>query len=272
MGSISVPTALLIGGGLSAGGGILSGVMGSNAAGAASKAQQASVQQALGLEQANLAQTGTNLQPYMTAGTNALASIQQMLGLTSGPGGTAGAPNYNAFTSSPGYQFMLNQGNQGIQNSAMAQGGMTGNTAKALQQFGQQSAGTSFQQFLNNLGALSGSGQNAASTLGQIGANVSGNMGGQTIGGGNAAAAGIIGSSNALSGGINSALGSIGQTASSYAGNAQMMAILGPYLASMQNGGGSAGGSGWGAPTTGMGGSLGANMPALNTTQLQYAQ
>lgn len=253
MGSISIPTALAIGAAASAAGGVATGVMSSNAASSAAKAQQASVGQALGLEQANLAQTGTNLQPYMTAGTNALSSIQQMLGLGTGAGGANGAPNYNAFTSSPGYQFMLNQGNQGIQNSAMAQGGMTGNTMKALQQFGQQEAGTSFQQFLQNLSSLSGSGQNAASTLGQIGGNITGNMGAQTIGAGNAAAAGTVGSSNALTGGINSALTSLGQAGNAYAGNEQMMAMLAPYLNGTQSGGGGGWGGTGGTPTWQMG-------------------
>jgi hypothetical protein len=230
--------ALLGGGALSAGGSIFSGIMGSNAASKASSAEVAAINKALGLEQANLAQTTTNLQPYMTAGTNALSSIQQMLGLTTGAGGTAGAPNYTAFTSSPGYQFLLNQGNQNIQNQATAGGGMTGNTLKALQQFGQQSAGTSYQQFLSNLSSLSGSGQNAATSLGQIGANVTGNMGAQTIGAGQAQAAGILGSNSALTGGVNSALNAIGTAGTTYAGNQQLMAILGPYLASLQGGGG----------------------------------
>lgn len=221
MGSISIPTALMIGGGLSAGGGILSGIMGSNASGAASKAQQAAVQQALGLEQANLQQTTQNLQPYMTAGTNALSKIQGLLGI----GTQSGQPDYSAFTSSPGYQFLLNQGDQGINAKAMGQG-MTGNAVKALGQYNQGLAGTTFQTFLGNLLGLSNSGQSAATNLGQIGAGITGNMGAQTIGAGNSAAAGIMGSSNALSGGINSALSALGGTVGGVAGNSQIAQIL----------------------------------------------
>lgn len=238
MGSISVPTALMIGGATSAGGGILSGIMGSNASKSAASAETAAANEAIALERANLATTTSNLQPYMTAGTNALSSIQQMLGIGTGAGGANGNPNYNAFTSSPGYQFMLNQGNQNIQNSATAGGGMTGNTLKAMQQFGQQSAGTSFQQFLQNLSSVAGSGQNAASTVGQIGANVTGNMGAQTIGAGNANAAGTVGSSNALSGAVNSGLGAVSSTAGGLAGNAQLMALLAPYINGTNSGGG----------------------------------
>ena len=208
---------------LGAAGSITSGIMGSNASSSASRAEQAAAQQAMALEQANLATATSNLQPYMTAGTNALSSIQQMLGIGGAGGGT---PNYNAFTSSPGYQFQLNQGNQNIQNSATAGGGMTGNTLKAMQQFGQQQAGTSYQQFLQNLSSVAGSGQNAAGTLGSLGAGVAANMGAQTIGAGQDQAAGILGSSNALSGGINGALNAIGTAGTNYAGNQQIMALL----------------------------------------------
>jgi hypothetical protein len=215
--------------------------MGSSASKKAAEALASAENRAMDLEQANLTQTTQNLQPYMTAGTNALTGIQQMLGI-GGPG--LGTPNYNLFTSSPGYQFALNQGNQNIQNSAVAGGGMTGNTLKALQQFGQQQAGTGFQQFLGNLGSLSQSGQTAATNLGNIGANVTANIGSQAVGAGQAQAAGILGQNNALTGGVNGALSAFGSAGTTYAGNQQIMALLAPYLANLNAGGGAGGGGG----------------------------
>jgi len=60
------------------------------------------------------------------------------------------------------------------------------------------------QQQFGNLQTLAGSGQNAASNLGALGAQTANSIGQNIIGAGNASAAGTVGVSNAISGGINS--------------------------------------------------------------------
>src|SRR5688572_29587105 len=54
-----------------------------------------------------------NMQPWLNAGTGALAQMQQ---LNSG--------NFSSFKESPDYQFTLEQGLQGLDRSAAARGGL----------------------------------------------------------------------------------------------------------------------------------------------------
>jgi len=69
----------------------------------------------------------------------------------------------------PGYQFTFDQGSQAIQRSALAHGNlMSGNTAMALTQFGQQLGDTTFQQALSNLASIATQGLPAQ---GQIASN-----------------------------------------------------------------------------------------------------
>lgn len=149
------------------------------------------------------------------------------------------APTAAQAAQTPGYQFQLQQGQQAIQNSAAAQGGLlSGNTLQALDQYSQGLASSNYQQVYNNaiqqyqqaynifqgnqtnefnrLAALSGVGQTAANTLGQLGqasaqniANINANAGAQ-IGSslqnaGAARASGYAGIANAVTGGIGNA-------------------------------------------------------------------
>jgi hypothetical protein len=143
----------------------------------------------------------------------------------------------------PGYQFRLQQGQQALERSAAARGGLlSGGTGKALQQYGQDYASNEygnvynralgqyqqnyniFQQNqanqFNRLAALSGVGQTAAGQLSSAGqsyantnANLLGNIG-QQVGSninnaGAARASGYVGMANAL-GGLGNTLSTIG--------------------------------------------------------------
>jgi len=176
-------------------------------------------------------------------------SINQALGTQTAPGQTGGfgsliqgygqqftAPTDITEQNDPGYQARLKMGTDAIQRSAAARGGvLTGGTAKALDQFGQDYAsneyGNVYNRALNTFGTnygvwnndqnniysrllgLSNSGQQAANSLGAFGQessnNVTGNLlgTGQQIGqdynnAGAANASGIVGSGNAWSGAI----------------------------------------------------------------------
>ncbi len=215
--------------GIGAAGSIASGVIGANAAGSAAQTQADAANRASQVEQQQFQQTQGNLAPYMGAGTNALTALQAALGI--GPGGTGG-PNAAALTSSPGYQFQLQQGLSGVQNAASASGGnMSGNTLKAITQYGQGLADTTWQQYLGNLTGLVGTGQNAANATGQFGANAAGQIGNNTIGGGNALAAGQVGAASNIAGGING----VGQNALNYAYNSQLPWFQQPAGGSMAN-------------------------------------
>lgn len=193
-----------------AGASIVGGLISGGSAQSAADTQAASAKYAADIQKQQFDATQQNLQPYMGAGTNALNYLQGALGI--GPGGN-GQVNPNFFRQSPGYNFQFQQGMNAIQNSAANRGGVTsGNTLKALNQFGQGVADQSFQQYLANLQGLTGAGQNAAANLGGFGQAAATNIGNAAIGAGNAGAAGIMGAGNAYSGAVNG----VGQALGNY--------------------------------------------------------
>lgn len=233
----------LAGGALSIGGALISG----NASDNAAQTEANAANQASQTELQMFNQTQANEKPYMAAGGNALTQLMKGLGI--GGGNTTGTGSLNApfttadFTNTPGYQFQMQQGEQALLDQQSAVGGVGGgNTLKALTQYGQGVANQDYwneynayvnrqnQQF-GQLDTIAGSGQNAAANLGSIGTQVGQSVGQNTIGAGNATAAGQIASGNAM----NSAL--------SGAGNNFL-------LYSLLNGGGFGGsGGGFSSPT-----------------------
>lgn len=182
--------------------------MSSQASKSAASTQASAARDATQLQAAEFNQTTANLAPYLEAGTGALPTLQGLLGT----GGQA--PNPTAFTSSPGYQFMMNQGTNAVQNSAAARGGVnSGNTLKSLTQYGQGLANQTYQQYLGNIQGLVGMGQNAAAMQGGFAQNFGAQAGANMIGAGNALAAGQVGSANA----INAGIGGVGQAGMNYA-------------------------------------------------------
>jgi hypothetical protein len=182
------------------------------------------------------------------------------------------APTGITMQNDPGYQERLNIGGDILQRSAAARGGvLTGGTAKALDQFGQDYASneynnvynraltgfqTNYNQYnndqnnqFNRLAAISGIGQTAANNLSSAGQNASNNvsnnllstaanMGQQYNNAGAANASGIVGSANAWGG----ALGGLGGNLSNLY-MLQQLQNMGGY------GGGGAVGSGGALPT-----------------------
>ena len=191
-----------------------------NAANNATAAQSAALDKQLALQQ-----------PYVTAGTTA---VNQLSAMTQ-PGGEAtknfsyGPFDYNQNTD-PGTQFRLKQGLDAMNATAAARGGLiSGNALKAGQDYGQaqgsqeysnafnryltnySNAQNTFQlnrnnlldplKFLTNVGQAGAS--NQAANVGSFGAANAAN----TIGAGNAQAAGQVGSANAYTGGASNAIG-----------------------------------------------------------------
>lgn len=109
----------------------------------------------------------------------------------------------------PGYQFGLNQGTQALDRRAAAWGNyFSGQALKAAQRFGQDYAGTKFNEAFsrdntnksrvaNFLTSVSQMGLNAATQTGMAGIQTANNQAQNTIGAGNAAAAGQVGAANA---------------------------------------------------------------------------
>lgn len=163
--------------------------------------------------------TQANEQPFIQAGGNALTALQQGIGIGPGTSGTGVGDLNRPFTagdfhSSPGYQFQMQQGENAVLNNAAHLGGVnSGNTLKALTQFGQGTANqdywNAYNAFVNNqnqrfgqLQTVAGSGQNAVSNTGALGAQVASSVGNNIIGAGNAQSAGQVGQANAITNGI----------------------------------------------------------------------
>lgn len=207
-------------------GGVASSVIGGNAATSAAQTEANASNQASQVELQMFDQTQANESPYLAAGGNALAALQQGIGLGPGTNNSGTGPLNAPFTlaqfqNSPGYQFQLQQGENAVLNNASALGGVnSGNTLKALTSYGQGVANQSYQQAYNNyvaqqnqqfgqLQTLAGSGQNAAANLGALGTQTANSVGANTVNAGNASAAGQVGAATATSNGINSIVGGL---------------------------------------------------------------
>jgi hypothetical protein len=121
----------------------------------------------------------------------------------------------------PGYAWRLQQGAQGVMNTAAAgSGSLSGPALKALMEYNQGAAsqeyGAAFNRFQTQQGnifqrltSMAGLGQNAAAGVGNQAVATGGNIGANIVGGANAAAAGQVGAANAW-GGALSDLGAVG--------------------------------------------------------------
>ena len=211
-------------------------------------------EQQLGQNQAQFNTTQQNIAPWLQAGKQSINTLANIL--NPGPGGLLApfseqfqAPTAAQAAQTPGYQFALEQGQNAIENSAAARGGLlsTG-AAKTLDQYSQGLAsqtyadtynralaeyqqnynifqGNQTNQF-NRLASLSGIGQQAATNLGgqsnqasQIGANIAGTIGGQV--GGSIQNAGAATASGYAA--LGNAFGSAGSNISQYALLQQLM-------------------------------------------------
>lgn len=220
---------------------IIGGVSQASAAKNAASAQESAAQQAQQLEQQNQT-SGVNFQNQEWTAQQQAEQPYQKLGQTSANAyanlikNPFTAPTLAQAQQTPGYQFNLQTGTQAIDENAAATGNlMSGNTGRALTQFGQGLATTTYQQayqnalnqYTTNLNAA-GQGVNTglASTqqLGQFGQSAANNLSNLYLQGGQqqasqlnnygaAVASGDIGSANAYSNMLNGSANAITQGA-----------------------------------------------------------
>lgn len=139
--------------------------------------------------------------PYMQAGNQALSGL---MGLT----GLGGADTAQLMKQDPSYQFRLNQGLDGVQSGAAAQGNLlSGATQKALMNYGQDYASQEYGNAFNRLSSITGMGQNAAAGVGNAGMQTSQAMANNTMAGANAQAAGTVAAGNRTANNFGSLLG-----------------------------------------------------------------
>ncbi len=194
----------------------------SKQSGKAAQTQANSADQASAIQQANFEQTREDLMPYKQAGDT---SLNQLMGQMTPDGYFNQTYTGQDIYSDPSYQFRLQQGQDAIQSSAAAQGGLlSGATLKALQNYGQESAsqeyGNAYNRFnadqtnrYNRLSNLVGIGQNAAAQVGNAGAQTAQAVANNTMSGANSIAAGQVANANNWSNTANN----LGSMATSYA-------------------------------------------------------
>ncbi len=195
----------------------------SNASGNAADAQSQSAQDAQRLQLEMFNRNKQDLAPWMQSGQKGNEALMNFLGIGGG-GFDPNAPGVRPFgvqdfQQDPGYQFRMNEGLNAVLNKRSAIGGLdSGNTMRALEDYGQgmasQEYGNAFSRYNANqkniydrLSGLSNTGVNAAGGIAKLGANAAEDSGLFGVQGGNAQAAGIIGQANAANGGINDLMG-----------------------------------------------------------------
>lgn len=210
MACISIPTTMLITGGLGAAGSLASGLIGSNAAKQAAKVQAAAATKAADQQAAQFEESKALLQPYTDAGTAGLEGVKNLLGL-----GSEGAEGIQSYLESlPGYQFTKEQGLQAVQNSYAAKGlGISGAALKGASEYVTGLADSTYQQQLQNFLGLTQLGEGAASSVGQMGLSSQALINQLLTGGAAATAAGIVGGTNALTAGITGATSTLSDSA-----------------------------------------------------------
>jgi hypothetical protein len=238
--------------GIGAAGSIAGGAMSASAANKASQQQQANIQQGVNAINANQAQIQQNYQPTLNFEQQQLGNYGNTLSTYNTPYTNAQYEQSPLYTpqvtnlaqleATPGYQIQLQQGEQAINNSAAAQGGLlSGANLMALNNYAQNQASTGFQNawqraqtaynsaFSNNLqqnNQIVGNAYNAAnlgqtglqnySQLSQANANSIASLYGEK---GQAAASGTLGQASAINTGLGNTSSAIANGVSSYADN-----------------------------------------------------
>jgi hypothetical protein len=211
--AIGTGTAIAIG----AGAGLLGAKMTSDAARSAARTQADAASAAAANERAMYEQSREDLAPYRESGYTALKDIERMKPFLTAQFG----PDQFAQYLDPSMAFRQRLGTQATERMANVGGGaLSGNTLRALTDYGQNLAsteyGNAFGRFqtergniYNTLANIAGMGQGAINTGVNAGQNFAGQMTGLTTGSAAAQAAGTVGSANAYGG----ALGNVGNMA-----------------------------------------------------------
>lgn len=197
----------------------LFGVRAGQAAEAAAQRQEDAAQRAITVQEQQFQQILELISPFQQAGVSALEQQQALLGLA-GPEAQQAA--FDAFTASPGQDFLREQGEQAVLRQAAATGGLGGgNVLSALQQQGIGFAAQQLNNRIAQLGAIAGQGLGAGGQIGQAGLGTAGNVSNLLLQQGAARASGILGQQQAQSQGLQQGVG-LGLSALSFFSDEKM--------------------------------------------------
>lgn len=202
-----------------AGATVVSGYLGSRAAGNAADAQLAAARENAQVQREMFNKNVELNAPFREGGLKAQNELLDLLGLS----GNTGAKDYGTLARSftgqdmykdPGYAFRLGEGVKALDRSAAARGGLLGgNQLRGVTEFGQnlgsQEYMNAFNRFqaeraakLNPLQGLLGQGQTTSAALGNAATNLGGQLGQNATDVGNIRASSYIGGANAISNAI----------------------------------------------------------------------
>jgi hypothetical protein len=199
---------------------IVAGDQAAGAAGDAADAQVGAANAATAEQRRQYDLTRQDMQPWLQAGGRALNLQDRFL-----------MGDASAYTESPDYQFRLQQGQQGLENSAAARGNLFGGGAAAdLMSYNQGMATQGIDSWWNRLAGVSNTGQTTGGQLGQFGQAYGQQAGQNAMNAANARASSYAASSNAW----GNALGQLGNLGGQWYGNQQggggQSANIGPVV------------------------------------------
>jgi hypothetical protein len=178
--------------------------------------------------------TRGDLLPYNTAGQAATTQLSNRLSDLTSPI----VMDQNALQKTPGYQFNLQQGLKGVQNSAAARGlGTSGAALKGAATYATGLADSTYQNQFNNavtnqtnaynrLMGVSSLGESAAAQTGAYGTQTGANIGNQAVATGQSIGNNTIQGANATAAGYNGVASSFNNGIGNYL---QMNALKGLY-------------------------------------------
>jgi hypothetical protein len=189
----------VIAAGIGATGAIVGGGISALGAESAAGQQAKAAQSAIAAQQQMFGTAQQALSPYYTAGQSQIPTLQKLL--TPGPSQT------QTLSQLPGFQFQSQWGNLAATNALAAQGlgGSAGPLAKAISDYNQGLAGTSFSNLVGQEQNFANMGAGAAGALGGLAVQTGQGIGASTQAAGNALASGTLGATNAIAGGLTGA-------------------------------------------------------------------
>lgn len=164
--------------------------------------------------------------PWRTTGSSALNSIAKLYGLdyTDENGNIvkgSGKADFSGFSTSPDFKFNLGQGQDAIDRSAAARGGLlSGAAVKAGETFASGLAGNEFNNYVNHLSGVAGAGETATQATSASGTNAA-----------NVTSGAINSAGNARASAYNDMGQTIGNSANSLASNYLLYRYLNPGTA-----------------------------------------
>jgi hypothetical protein len=189
---------------------VASGYMGSKAAKAAGGQIADATAYAADIEKEMFDLAREDLAPYRETGYTALKDIERLMPMFTQQFG----PEQLARYLDPSMDFRMKYGTKATERLGNVGGGaISGNTLRALTEFGQDLASTEYANafnraqteptnIFNRLSNIAGLGQNAVNTGVQAGQATSANLGNLAVGGAQAQASGSVGATNAITGAL----------------------------------------------------------------------